>query len=242
MILGLTQAVIAVEDTATPVAQVNAEDLEQSGTTDVSELVPVTPAQNTEDNAGLYIAVNAGAVVPADADVKYKGSGGSGSAELSYDNGFLLEGAIGYAFADSIRGCLSFLSRIELGLSYYTYDWDKWREGGIDYDESKNSTSFLNFMLNGYWDIDNNSRFTPFVMGGVGFSVTEIDHQDKKHDETVFAGQLGGGVSFEIMPSLLLDATYRFHFSEDLEFKSGGDTTEIENQQHQFLLGARWQF
>ena len=173
---------------------------------------------------------------------KYKGSGGSGSAELSYDNSYLIEGALGYTFSEAHRGCVAFPTRLELGISYYMYDWDKWREGGISFDESKNSTSYWNFMFNGYWDFNNRSRFTPFLIGGLGFTRAEIDHQNNDYDDTVFAGQAGAGVSFELSEKIVLNATYRYHISGDIEFKDNVDTTEIENQQHHLIVGARIQF
>jgi opacity protein-like surface antigen len=245
MILGLTQTVIAdndVTDVPISVDVLNAEPINKSETVDVSEVLSATPQTRTSDTSGAYFVLRGGAVMPADADVKYKDSGGSGSAELSYDNAFLFEGALGYAFGNSVRSCLAYITRLELALSYYMYDWDTWKQGGSSFDQSKNSTSFLNVMVNGFWDFDNDSRFTPFLQGGIGFSAAEIDYQNDKSDDTVFAGQLGGGVNFELTPRVLLEATYRYHFSEDFEFKSGGQTIEIENTQHQFLLGAQWRF
>ena len=43
LILGLTQAAIAVDDIPASVTSVEAEDLESSGTTDVKDLAAVTP-------------------------------------------------------------------------------------------------------------------------------------------------------------------------------------------------------
>ena len=199
--------------------------------------------QDDLEELGFSWTIAGGVVAPMDSDVKHKGSGGSGTAELSYDSGLLLESTIGYILNEAQRGCcLGFPTRIELGLSYFMYDWDTWRDGNFKADQSQNSTSFINLMANGFWDFNNNSRFTPFVMGGLGLSIAEIDYENKKHDETVLAAQAGAGVSFALSDSILLDATYRFHFSEDLEFKGGGVAYEIENQQHQLYFGARWKF
>ena len=127
-------------------------------------------------------------------------------------------------------------------MSYYMYDWNTWTENGMDYDQSDSSTSFLNFMLNGYWDFQNRSNVTPFLTGGLGFSRAEIDDQNNKHDDTVFAGQVGAGASYDFSTRLSLDLTYRLHITQDLEVSDNFGKTEIENVQNQFLLGARYKF
>jgi opacity protein-like surface antigen len=77
--------------------------------------------------------------------------------------------------------------RNELGIYYGMTDWDTWTEGGMSYDESNNSFNFITVMANSYWDIENETQFTPFLLGGVGFSRVEIDHQNNSYDDTVLA-------------------------------------------------------
>lgn len=186
---------------------------------------------------GWYFAVDAGMAIHNDSDVKVKAPGFSESATLSYDNSLFFGGALGYDFGDSELSCGGFPLRTELGFTYTRFDWKTWREGGINYDESDNHTSFLNLMLNGYWDINTGTSFTPFLMGGAGITRANIEHLDKDYDDTVFAGQAGAGISYQISETQSAALTYRYFVSQDIEFKDDGDTTEIENNQQYIGVG-----
>jgi len=241
--LGLIQTGFSRDMKAsTPVSAISADDLDNTGSSDVTKLAETVPPVVGQNNQGPYISLRGGAVVPGDSDVKYSGSGGSGNATLSYKSGYILEGAFGYSFGDAVMSCAGFPSRLEIALGYAMFDWDTWTEAGIAYDESRNSTSFLNVMLNGYWDFENQSRFTPFALAGLGFTRAAFDHNNNSYTDTVFAGQLGIGVSWALSSMFSIDATYRYFLSQDIEFTDAIDTTKIENQQHQFLLGGNLRF
>jgi opacity protein-like surface antigen len=212
LVAGLSQTIMAAMDTPSAVTVIESKDLADNGTKSLE----------------WYLSLEGGLVAPRDADVNYTGGG---SATLSYSPGYQIGAAVG------LNGCANCPLRAEFGLSYSSYDWDKWVEGGISYNESMNSTSLLNFMFNGYWDIDNSSIVTPFIMGGIGCTRVMIDHQNNDYNDTVFAGQLGGGFNVAIAEKISIGFQYRYMMTADAEFTDAVNTTTLENDQHQFLLG-----
>ena len=170
LVAGLTQTIVAEEDLASPVASIGAEEL----------------VDNNNHSPNWYASIETGLVVPMDSDVSFSG----GSAELSYKSGYQIGAAVGLDLNQGgCLGCGNMPMRTEFALSYAI-----WTQGGSSFDQSDSSTSLLNFMFNGYWDFHNRSRVTPFLMGGLGFTWASIDDQGNSEDDTVFAGQFGGGI------------------------------------------------
>ena len=120
-------------------------------------------------------------------------------AEFDYDErtdpGMSGEVGIGYDF-----GALRIEATYSLDYSklddYYkssTKTTYKYLSGG----DSKKQSIFLS----GYWDIFRNSRWTPYVGGGIGYSTLNVERVSdysatyNSYDPTVFAYQLKAGVS-----------------------------------------------
>lgn len=104
-------------------------------------------------------------------------------------------------------------------------------------------------MVNGYYDFDIESAFTPYVGGGIGIANVSINDLAvlgiplADDDDTVFAYQFGAGVGYEISPTLTLTADYRYFATADGEFTdAGGFLFDAEYSNSTFLVGARATF
>ena len=151
-------------------------------------------AVNAEESENkMYITGAVGRNFPMERDNK--------GAEFDYDEytdpGMSGEVGIGYDF-----GAL----RIE---ATYSLDYSKLN----DYYKSSTKTRYeylsggdskkQSFFLSGYWDVYQNTKWTPYVGGGIGYSKLNVEKvfdysaTYNSYDPTVFGYQLKVGVSYE---------------------------------------------
>ena len=186
-------------------------------------------------SAGVYISGNLGAVFLYDADIKEDGDSG----EFTFDNG----GVVTFAFGTTIGSA----GRIEVEIGSRVNDMDEVSSDDYDFDllvDGDVTTAF--FMGNAYYDFKNESRFTPFIGGGLGFAdieydiddVFDIDDTGFKDDDDVLAYQFMLGGSYAATEQLSIDLQYRFFGTEDPEI----DGMDIEYQSHNVMLGLRYSF
>lgn len=193
------------------------------------------------DAEGLYVGGNLGMAIPSDADVTESEPGTSAETyNLESDLGLALGAAVGYAFENI---------RVEGELAWQKNDFDKINMWGRDL-ELEGDISSLAFLLNGYYDFKNSSAFTPFVTAGIGMARIDIDDMalsgwggpaQSTHD-TVFAFQLGFGVSYAVSDRISLDVKYRYFRTQDPEFEgdaSDPGTSEAEYSSHNIYVGIR---
>lgn len=139
--------------------------------------------------------------------------------------------------------------------------------GGLDIDEInyQHDITLQSYMLNGYYDFTNRSRFTPYISAGIGLahtklktdavltsSTTTIEDGVGSHTKSHIAWGLGAGFAYEINPKLHLDVAYRYLNGGDVTNKlhyinqSTSDTVEVENKvkvdAHDLTLGLRYSF
>tara|TARA_B100000315_G_scaffold257580_1_gene306841 strand:+ start:845 stop:2161 length:1317 start_codon:yes stop_codon:yes gene_type:complete len=150
-----------------------------------------------------------------------------GAIGTALDNGFRIEGEIMYTDAT-----LKQISGTAAGSTYNTEV-----VGG--------DMSTISFMGNVAFDFPNNSRLTPFLMGGVGiaglflneFKATETAIADDM--DWVFALQLGGGVTFDLDDRTKIEIGYRYFETQDPEFSDASGTPfESVYASHNFLVGV----
>ncbi len=163
-----------------------------------------------------------------------------GIDEISYDPGFVVGGTFGYKF--------SFQMRLEGDLSYRRNQVDEFEILGRSQsgDGNVNSTAFL---VNAFYDFDNNSRWTPYVGGGVGLARVEWDGVEAsggaRLDDDVYLGaaQLGGGVAFRVTENFDLTADYRAFATGIAEIDDqNGDEVEIDYVSSSIIFGVRVRF
>ena len=116
---------------------------------------------------GLYVRGSIGASSVNDSTVTVQGLD---SAEIEFDTGLLLGGAIGSDLGNNVR--------VEGEVAYSTADVDK-VDGN---DESDLDIDGLSFLVNCYYDIKSDSPVTPFIGAGIGFANLEINDPDESDD------------------------------------------------------------
>jgi opacity protein-like surface antigen len=176
--------------------------------------------------SGPYVGFSAGLFMPSDSDV----SGDFGEFEVSFDNGGVVSGAVGYAAPYGLR--------FDAEASYRNADTDRASIFGGDLDGEVNAISLMG---NVYFDIPTGGPVRPYIMGGVGVSSVEVDIDDAgiEEDDTVMSGQAGAGVSFEVSRNITLDLGYRYFITEDVNL---GDDGEASFDGHNVTAGIRFMF
>lgn len=184
---------------------------------------------------GLYLGANIGVAMLSDSDVADPGLEGI-PVELSYDTGWKIGAALGYRLS-------SF--RVEGEISYQENDIDQTKIMGIDL-ESRGDVSGVAFLVNGYYDFNNATAFTPYISAGLGYANVEVNDYNVvgsgvpglSDDDSVFAYQFGAGVGYAVNEKVIIDLKYRYFATSDPEF----DTTEVEVASHDIILGMRYNF
>lgn len=190
-------------------------------------LAVASPALAAE---GFYMGVEGGATFLNDADIAGTGPSTGLTFTTEYDTGYVAGGFLGYQF--------SFM-RFEAELAYRQNDWNDITDatvagvGTITSFEAagigvSGETNVLNVMFNGYLDMHNSSPFTPYIMAGVGSAYVEINDvrfsnagvtvSVADEDDTVFAWQVGAGLSYAFNEMVSMSVDYRYFEISDPEF------------------------
>ena len=195
-------------------------------------------------SAQWYVSGNAGAVMVQDSDVEISGPGGSLPAEVEFDTGFGITGAIGRVFGSW---------RVEGEVGYRGNDLDQGTIpavtiGGVAFPamtgDVEGEISALSFMANVWYDFNIGGSLVPFVGGGIGIAKLDLDLDAVNFSEsdTVFAYQFGGGVGYKVNPNILVNVQYRYFGTTDPEFENGGATVEAEYGSHNIMGGVTFLF
>lgn len=157
-----------------------------------------------------------GVVIEVESDTGFAGHAFGGYA---FENGIRLEGEIGGQFNDLNKATFQGNS-IEL-------------DGDIE---------IFSFMVNGYFDFLNSSRFTPFVTAGIGSAqvyLNDFNGSSEDYDDVVAAFQVGAGVGYALTEKVTLDCKYRYFLTSDPELDA---TTKVTVSSHNLYFGARVSF
>lgn len=183
---------------------------------------------------GMYVSGSLGVASVNDSDL----SDSTGYGTIEFDPGFSFAAAVGYAFGSA---------RIEGELAYQENDYDSLSltipglgsaSGAIDGDATVTS-----LLLNGYFDFKNDSKFTPYVGGGIGManvevgaiSIPGIGAVTTSADDDVFAYQLTAGFGVEMTEKVELDFKYRYFATSDPDFEG----TNAEFSSNNLYAGVR---
>lgn len=195
------------------------------------------------ETAGLYMSGHLGVAMPSDSTLTDSTAPGV-SLDIEYDADLALDLAVGYRVGPT---------RLEGEIGYQKNDFDdvlvsvaglgsaSLKSAGVPFSGDVKATSFL---LNGYYDFQNASAFTPYLTAGLGvagikanFTLPSAGYAGSDSD-TVFAYQFGAGFEYAINQMVSLDARYRYFATSDPSF----DTLEGEFASHNLMLGARFKF
>ena len=189
-----------------------------------------------QSSGGPYVEARGGAVFVKDADYNPFGPNG----ELTYDPGFALDLAFGYAFEVGLR--------LELQLGYRKSDLDELKIDGVGVTDAGGDLRTLNSMVNLYYDFDlarlsgnpgGASRLVPYLGAGIGVAghSTDINWSSSSSD-TVFAYQGIAGFAYSLAPDWRLTLSYIYLRTEDPDFAH----FETEYRSHNAMLGVRYSF
>lgn len=152
-----------------------------------------------------------------------------GSAELEFDMGLHLGGAVGTDLGNN--------TRVELEIAYSTTYLDRVTGAGGAIAVA-GDVNVLSLLLSWYYDYKSNSPIAPFIGGGIGVANVELDSGDSDND-TVFAYQVGAGLGYAVNDRMTFELGYKYIGVSDPEFQSGGSTVEAEVDSYNFYLGVR---
>ena len=186
------------------------------------------------DNApatNIYVEGRAALTLLMDQDV----SGGT-NGDASFDPGFGGSLAVGYHVFDSVR--------VELEAVADASDIDRaspitaGRAGTGD-------TITMGGFVNGAYDIDTGTAFTPYIGGGLG--VLRIDAEygafGADDEDVMPAYQVLTGVSWQVVRQTALTLGYRYRRTiGDPRFDAPGGAIETEYGSHGFQIGLRYRF
>ncbi len=186
---------------------------------------------------GMYVSGGIGLSLVDDVDLNDRAFPRA-DTQVGFDSGVSYQGALGYRM-DNLR--------FEGEISYQTNDMDTIESYGRDYGASGDVTA-LAFLANAYYDFPNSTVFTPFVTAGLGVAEVEVDDfripgtssRIYSDDDTVFAWQVGAGVSYAVNEMFDVELKYRYFMTDDLNFS---DNIEVDGpNSHNISLGLRYYF
>ena len=192
----------------------------------------------------LYGELRGGAAFLTDSDVDSDAFSAVGfdDVELSFDTGWLIEGAFGYAHESGLRG--------ELALGYRENDADEFEGEFLGSSASLDADGTLDVittMGNIYYDFNLGTyggatgalaNLVPFIGGGIGAAFMDIDDDSADDDDTVFAWQVTAGLAYHFTPNVAGTVSYAYFSTSDPEFEDA----EIEYDSHNALVGIRYTF
>lgn len=185
--------------------------------------------------SGWYVGGNTNMSFQEDADSAVSGV----TNVIEYKTGWGLAGYGGYAWGNGIR--------TELEMAYRHSQADDIT--GTNSGTTGGGIHNMAFMGNVLYDIDTNTRITPYVGAGIGTSIVDGDKQRIINGRTLdgervaFAYQGIAGASLALDGGWAFTADYRYFATPDVKFKTDtGVRAETENSSHNLMLGIRYTF
>ena len=214
----------------------------------------VIPAICTAASArqGGYMSAFLGVNVNSDTDVASTDfiANRDFSDRVAFDPSLNIGATAGYDFGMvRLEGELSFK---HAGIRSVTSQID-----GFQFHNVNGSIGASTLLLNGFYDLHNDSRFTPYLGGGIGFAslylsdTTGIDTRGVAsrvtlygaENDTVFAWQVGTGVAIALNHQCSLDLGYRYFMTGKGNFDSDlGIATSMRFVGHNVAAGIRLNF
>ena len=206
----------------------------------VGLLAMLLPSAAWAQNNAWYVAGGLGASFPNDVVITQPGTT---PLTTELDTGILATGAFGRSFDNQIF-------RAEAEVLYNTNDVSTLSVPGGGSATAGGDISTLGLMVNGYYDIDTNSKWRPYIGGGIGGANVSINSLSSlgvliaDDDTTVFAYQVKVGVAYEFTQALAGTLGYRFFATEDADFVDlAGDAFSADGiEAHIVELGVRFRF
>ncbi|MEA5463328.1 outer membrane protein [Leptothoe sp. PORK10 BA2] len=163
---------------------------------------------------------------------------------LDTETGFGINGAVGYRFDDA---------RMELEVAYNNNNVDGVTVNNLAEIPLDGDIKSTQFMVNGYYDMPTNSRFSPYIGGGVGVATLNANNVEANVpglgalalDDTgvSFVFQVKAGVNYAISDQASAFLGYRLHGIPGQGFEAFGADFDADTLLvHSVQLGAQYQF
>lgn len=158
---------------------------------------------------------------------------------LDTDAGLAVLGSGGYAFGNGLS--------VEVEASWRSNDLGDvgivGRSGSLNADGSLTN---LAFMANAAYAMPLSPLLRPYLMAGVGMAMVDAEltgiegltFDPVDDDKTVFAYQVGVGVTYPLTEAMAFDVSYRFFGTEEVTF----DDIDVTNTHHTGLVGLTYAF
>lgn len=206
------------------------------------------------DDSGIYVAGRAGASFMQFNDGKWTNDL-VGDITYNYnrnvsDTVFIIGGAVGYDFESPLRA--------ELEYTYRTNFENNKRpttDGNHNVDMDLTAHAIL---LNAFYDFENSTDITPFVMAGAGMSILRSDNDvdpigaapdytERQITRTNFAWNVGAGAGYSLTEKLTLDFLLRYVDLGEARWENYDPGTDEANAVADMtavecLLGLRYAF
>lgn len=193
--------------------------------------VMTVPMTSMAQDEGFYLKANLGLGMVMDTDIDSSLTSNT-IAKMTFDNGFMGSLAAGYDFANPMR--------MEFELMRQKNDQDIFLRDTAYIEVNDGDLKRNSFMVNGFYDVDTGSAWTPFAGVGIGWSKLSINDpgfSDSDSDD-VFTYQFIGGVAYGFNDQWSVDAQYRFIGTSDATI----DTAEFDMNTNSLMLGLRYSF
>lgn len=208
-------------------------------------------AQDETNGDGIYVRVGAGASFASDLEQDFTYNPNQVFPAVVLPAGQTIDSGTGFSAAAALGFNYTQGIRTELEYRYATTPID-----GVTPDDRivlgapSNDDLNAHFVLsNFYFDLNNSSRFTPFIGGGVGGAFVENENGDR---DAALAYQGRAGVAYDFGGGLSFDVEYIYLRTNDLsfgpnddEFTADGPSVRIDGDHYQSssaMVSIRKQF
>ena len=217
------------------------------GTAAIPALSLASPPQR-----GGYMSIFLGASAPQDTGVTIGEFNPvtTKDTRAQFDPGMNVGGTAGYNFG---------LFRLEGEMSYKNGEITSVAERnlGTRYVNVDGHLGAFAMMMNGFFDLHNESPVTPYLGGGMGFAALNLsrtrgvdanlgvrnDHIFRSDEDTVFAYQAGAGMEVALNRRLSLDLGYRYFGTSKASFRNDWpNSTDLKLESHNAAVGLRIKF
>lgn len=211
-----------------PLSTVSAAPVPQLAQSAEPERAPKTPAGR------FYLDLDVGAAFSPSSRVSNSTVAGL-SGNMSTSTGFVTGGAIGMRLGGGARA--------DFEIAYRRNEIDKINFGAFGLPAAGGSggdVSSVAFLLNGYFDVPLDSRWTSSFGVGLGGADVSLKVDGSSFDDSafVFAYQIDTGLAYALTRALSVTAGYKYFATADP--KMGAN--EFEYQTHNLELGLRYSF
>jgi opacity protein-like surface antigen len=206
----------------------------------------------TPPTTGGYMSVFLGASVPQDSSLTTSQFNPVSvrEATVQYDPGINIGGTGGYDFG---------YVRLEGEMSYKQGEITSVTDQifGARYVNTDGHVGAFAMLMNGFFDIHNDTPITPYLGGGMGFATVYLSNTRgveantgalnfrvlQDDDETAFAYQVGAGLEAALNRRLSLDVGYRYFGTSRVSFrKNWPNSTDLKLDSHNAAVGLRIKF